>query len=71
MRIFGSASLARFKTWIRPRRRLPEPTTGAFHDHTIPCRHPGGAPFGVCTCAERMGNDFYFLPADRCLWDSK
>jgi len=23
-----------------------------------------------CRCQERMGNDFWFLPADRCLYDA-
>lgn len=71
MTSIGKASLRKFKAWMLTRLSpaLPAPTTGPLHDHAIPCRYPGGS--AVCKCAERMGNDFYFLPADRCLWDNK
>ena len=28
-----------------------------------------GFPYKGCKCLERMGNDFWFLPADRCLYE--
>ena len=28
-----------------------------------------GFPYDGCKCFERMGNDFWFLPADRCLFE--
>jgi hypothetical protein len=28
-------------------------------------------PYEGCKCFERMGNDFWFLPADRCLYEEK
>lgn len=28
-----------------------------------------GFPYDGCKCFERMGNDFWFLPADRCLYE--
>jgi len=27
-------------------------------------------PYDNCRCYKRMGNDFWFLPADRCLDDA-
>lgn len=38
------------------------------------CRHPYGPIHDsewVCLCHERMGNDFYFLPSDRCLYEDE
>lgn len=28
------------------------------------------AKFGPCACERKMGNDFYFLPTNRCLYES-
>lgn len=28
-------------------------------------------PYEGCKCFERMGNDFWFLPAGRCLYEEK
>lgn len=37
------------------------------------CRHPKTRDPAryTCRCHERMGNDFYFLPTGRCLWDDE
>lgn len=68
MKIIGLRSLRKFKAWIRPR---PKPVEAVYQPGPS-CRHRGkpGDDY-VCKCHSRMGNDFWFLPADRCLWDNK
>ena len=38
----------------------------------LPCQYPNepGSRF-TCRCHERVGNDFYFLPANTCLEEPK
>lgn len=33
------------------------------------CRHPGETDGYQCRCHRQMGNDFWLLPSNRCLWD--
>jgi len=32
------------------------------------CRYPYNSNRYFCQCHEKMGNDFYFLPSDECLY---
>jgi hypothetical protein len=45
---------------------LSDSCTGPEAETPGVCRHPD-----ACRCMASMGNDFWFLPSDRCLWDDK
>lgn len=76
MKIFGRASWTKFKLWTRARLNTSagDPSASGTCLHPYDDKHvvPDSADRRYeCRCHERMGNDFWFLPTGRCLWDAK